>query len=309
MKPWERFTQPQQELSGPWSKFEKKREELPQLTPNTERKYSALEKAIYTGRAAAEGATLGLGDVLAGATNTIMSPLAKTINALKEGTPLTAQDFNPIKNFKEGRGDFVREQEDFKEAQPGLNFVGELGGGLVTGIGGVGKVAGAKMLGKLGKWGTAAATGAASGAGYGFGTGLTRDADELSLGQGVKEAVPGAFLGGAFGVAVPAAFSAGGKLLNMLGRKSRSFRKVAKAAGDDLQKSIDTQTPLLDMGNSKVAKLGKTAKRNNEKAGDLLDEFVERGYGKQGDKLHQIVSIYRLRAMKRPKASPPQKKP
>ena len=55
MKPWERFTQGTQEPSGPWGKFEKKREDLPQLTPNTDRKYSALEKAVYTGRAGAEG--------------------------------------------------------------------------------------------------------------------------------------------------------------------------------------------------------------------------------------------------------------
>ena len=249
--------------------------------------YSALKKAVYTGRAGAEGLLFGLGDVLAGATNTVMSPLAKTVNALKEGTPLSVQDFNPVKNFQEGRGDFVREQEEFKKEHPGLNTTGEVLGGLVTGIGGAGKVAGAKALGKLGKWGTAAATGAGSGALWGFGNGLTRGDQELSLTQGAKEALPGAFLGGAFGIAAPAAFGAVGKAANWLNRNNRAFRKVAQAAGDDLQKSIDTQTPLLDIGNSKVAKLGKTAKRNNEKAGDLLDEFVEQGYAGQGDKLRQ----------------------
>ena len=254
--------------------------------------YSALEKAVYTGRAGAEGLLFGLGDVLAGATNTVMSPLAKTVNALKEGTPLSPQDFNPVKNFKEGRGDFVREQEEFKKEHPGLNTLGELAGGLVTGIGGAGKVAGAKALGKLGKWGTAAATGAGSGALWGFGNGLTRDDEALSLAQGAKEALPGAFLGGAFGIAAPAALGAAGKAANWLNRNNRAFRKVAQAAGDDLQKSIDTQTPLLNIGNSKVAKLGKTAKRNSEKAGDLLDEFVEQGYAGQGDKLRQIVGKY-----------------
>lgn len=254
--------------------------------------YSALEKAVYTGRAGAEGLLFGLGDVLAGATNTVMSPLAKTVNALKEGTPLSVQDFNPVKNFQEGRGDFVREQEEFKKEHPWLNTTGEVLGGLVTGIGGAGKVAGAKALGKLGKWGTAAATGAGSGALWGFGNGLTRGDQELSLTQGAKEALPGAFLGGAFGIAAPAAFGAVGKAANWLNRNNRAFRKVAQAAGDDLQKSIDIQTPLLDIGNSKVAKLGKTAKRNNEKAGDLLDEFVEQGYAGQGDKLRQIVGKY-----------------
>ena len=292
MKPWEKFTQDKQASTGPWNKFGPKREDLPQISPNTDPQYSALEKAVYTGRAGAEGLLFGLGDVLAGTTNTVMSPLAKTVNALKEGTPLSMQDFNPVKNFKEGRGDFVREQEEFKKEHPGLNTTGEVLGGLVTGIGGAGKVAGAKALGKLGKWGTAAATGAGSGALWGFGNGLTRGDQELSLTQGAKEALPGAFLGGAFGIAAPAAFGAVGKAANWLNRNNRAFRKVAQAAGDDLQKSIDTETPLLDIGNSKVAKLGKTAKRNNEKAGDLLDEFVEQGYAGQGDKLRQIVGKY-----------------
>ena len=305
MKPWERFAKNEPAPQGPWTKFARPQTEMAPLSPNTDRKYSNLEKAMYTARAAAEGATLGLGDVVAGASNVLMNDLAAVTHggslaqrlksygkALYHTTPLGLKDLFTSDEFKQGRKDFVEEQKEFAEVHPGLHMTGELAGGLLTGIGGAGKMAGAKMLSKLGKWGTAAATGAASGAGYGFGAGLTRDADNLSLGQGVKEAVPGAFLGGAFGVAVPAVFSAGGKAVNWLGRSNRSFRKVAKAAGDDLQKSIDTQTPLLDIGNSKVAKLGKTAKRNNEKAGELLDDFVEQGYSAQGDKLHDIVSKY-----------------
>nr|DAG85125.1 MAG TPA: Large polyvalent protein-associated domain 3 [Caudoviricetes sp.] len=305
MKPWERFVQSTPAQQGPWTKFASPHTEIAPLAPNTDKKYTGLEKAKYALRAAGEGATLGLGDVVAGASNVLMNDLAGVTHggslaerlksygkALYHTTPLGLKDLFSSEDFKQGRKDFVEEQEDFAKAHPALNVTGELAGGLVTGIGGAGKLAGAKMLSRLGKWGTAAATGAASGAGYGFGAGLTRDADELSMGQGVKEALPGAFLGGAFGVAVPGVFGAGSKAANWLGRSNRTFRKVSKAAGDDLQKSIDTQTPLLDIGNSKVAKMGKTAKRNNEKAGDLLDAFVEQGYGKQGDKLHGIVSKY-----------------
>ena len=305
MKPWERFAQSMPAQQGPWTKFASPQTEIAPLAPNTDKKYTGMEKAKYALRAAGEGATLGLGDVVAGASNVLMNDLAGITHgdslaerlksygkALYHTTPLGLKDLFSSEEFKQGRKDFVQEQEEFKKEHPALNTAGELLGGLVTGIGGAGKMAGAKMLGKLGKWGTAAAAGAASGAGYGFGTGLTREADELSLGQGVKEALPGAFLGGAFGLALPAVLGAGGKAANWLGRSNRTFRKVAKAAGDDLQKSIETQTPLLDIGNGKVAKLGKTAKRNSEKAGDLLDEFVEQGYGKQGDKLHGIVSKY-----------------
>lgn len=305
MKPWERFAQTPQEPAGPWTKFKPAQEELPQLSPNTGRKYTDLEKLKYTLRSAGEGTALGAGDIVAGATNVMMNDLAGVTHgqsladrlksygrALWHATPMGLAGLFKTDEFKQGRKDFVREQEEFKEAHPGLNLTGELAGGLVTGIGGAGKVSGAKMLGGLGKWGTAAATGAGSGAAYGFGTGLTRDEDTLDPVQGAKEGAQGAFLGGAFGLAAPAVFRSGGKLINMLGRNNRAYRKVAKAAGDDLQKSIDTQTPLLDIGNNKVAKLGKTAKRNSEKAGDLLDEFVDQGYGEQGDRLHGIVNKY-----------------
>lgn len=308
MKPWERFAQTPQEPAGPWTKFKPSAEEPAQLSPNTDRKYSDLEKVKYTLRAAGEGAALGTGDIVAGATNVLANDLARVthgqnlkerargaLNLLRHINPMDLMgqwDLYTSEDFKQGRKDFVQEQEEFKEHHPVLNTLGELGGGLITGIGGAAKTAGAKALQGLGKWSAAAATGAGSGAAYGFGTGLTRDADTLDPVQGAKEGAQGAFLGGAFGLAAPAVFRTGGKLVNMLGRNNRAYRKVAKAAGDDLQKSIDTQTPLLDIGNNKVAKLGKTAKRNSEKAGDLLDEFVEQGYGEQGDRLHGIVNQY-----------------
>ena len=305
MKPWERFAQTPQESAGPWAKFKPSAAEPAQLSPNTDRKYTDLEKAKYTLRAAGEGLALGAGDIAAGATNVLMNDLAGVTHgqslaerlknygrALWHTTPMGLAGLFKTDEFKQGRKDFVREQEEFKEAHPGLNLTGELAGGLITGIGGAAKTAGAKALQGLGKWGAAATTGAGSGAAYGFGTGLTRDANALDPVQGAKEGAQGAFLGGAFGLAAPAVFRTGGKLVNMLGRNNRAYRKVAKAAGNDLQKSIDTQTPLLDIGNNKVAKLGKTAKRNSEKAGDLLDEFVERGYGEQGDRLHGVVNKY-----------------
>ena len=168
------------------------------------RKYTGLEKAVYTGRAVAEGRLFGLGDVLAGATNTVMSPLAKTVNALKEGTPLSMQDFNPVKNFQEGRGDFVREQEEFKKFHPGLNTLGELAGGLLgAGLGGAAKsVAGKGLLRTAGQ---GAKEGAKWGGLFGAGQGLTDDADRLNpvgaLEGGMSGAVLGAPFGAAFGLA------------------------------------------------------------------------------------------------------------
>lgn len=297
MKPWEKFTQDKHAATGPWNKFGLKREDLPQISPNTDPQYSALEKAVYTGRAGAEGLLFGLGDVLAGATNTVMSPLAKTVNALKEGTPLSVQDFNPVKNFQEGRGDFVREQEEFKKVHPGLNAMGELAGGLLGGgLGGAAKsVAGKGLLRTAGQ---GAKEGAKWGGLFGAGQGLTDDADRLNpvgaLEGGIRGAVLGAPFGAAFGLAgagINKAAKTGKKWI--ANYKNKDYNTVAKAAGEDvLQKSIDTQTPLLDIGNSKVAQLAKDVKNNNVEASDLLTEFVEQGYAGQGDKLRQIVGKY-----------------
>lgn len=237
--------------------------------------YSAADKAKYTLRAAGEGLTLGLGDVAAGLTNTVMSPIAKTAAALTEGTPLTAADFNPVKNFKEGRGDFVREQKDFAKEHAALNTLGELGGGLITGIGGAAKTAGARALRGLGKWGTAAATGAGSGAAYGFGTGLTRDEDTLDPVQGAKEGAQGAFLGGIFGLAAPAAFNLGGRLANRLNKHRRAYRQLSKAAKGRLEESIESGVPLIDTADKKALRLIEGAYQADDEASEILSKYAD----------------------------------
>nr|DAG77176.1 MAG TPA: Large polyvalent protein-associated domain 3 [Caudoviricetes sp.] len=236
--------------------------------------YDALDKTKYTLRAAGEGMTFGLGDVVAGASNTLIAPLAKTIAALTEGTALHASDFNPLKNFKEGRGDFVREQQAFAKEHPGLNMAGELGGGLITGVGGAAKAAGAKALSGLGKWGTAAAMGAGSGGAYGFGTGLTHNADTLDWAQGAKEGTQGAFLGGIFGVGAPAVFGVGGRLVNRLNKHHRAYRQLSKAAKGKLEESIQNGVPLIDTADKKALRLIQGANLADDEASELLGQYA-----------------------------------
>lgn len=166
--------------------------------------YSALDKAKYIGRAGAEGLTFGLGDVVGGITNTLMAPIGKTVNHFVEGTPLTASDFNPVKNFKQGRKEFVEEQNAFKEEHPWLNAGGEAVGGLTTGVIGAGKA----MAGNAAKTGirgvlNGAKVGGFYGGAYGVGSGATENPDEISAMGAVKGFVPGALVGGAFGAAIP----------------------------------------------------------------------------------------------------------
>lgn len=277
------------------------------------RKYTGLEKAKYFMRDVVEEQTLGLGDVVAGASNVLMNDLAGVTHggslaerlksygkALYHTTPLGLKDLFSSEDFKQGRKDFVEEQEEFAEVHPGLSMAGKLAGGLLSA--GFGGAAGAakSVAGKgfLSAMGQGAKEGAKWGALFGAGHGLTEDAENLSPQGALRGTAFGAVAGAPFG----AAFGLAGAGINKAAKtgkkwianyKNKDYNTVAKAAGEDvLQKSIDTQTPLLDIGNSKVAQLAKDVKNNNVEASDLLTEFVEQGYAGQGDKLRQIVSKY-----------------
>ena len=112
--------------------------------------YSALDKAKYMLRAAGEGATLGLGDLVAGQADVLASDAAGITQAdnwkdrAKATTDLAVHALVPAASllsdrFNKGRNAFIREQQAFAQAHPVLNFTGEMGGGLVTGIVGAGK--------------------------------------------------------------------------------------------------------------------------------------------------------------------------
>ena len=199
--------------------------------------YSALDKAKYIGRAAGEGLTFGLGDIVGGITNTLVAPIGKTVNTIREGAPITTSDFNPIQNFKEGRGDFVREQQQFAQEHPVLNFGGELGGGLITGAVGAGK----KLITAAGKQGLKALAnegareGAKFGLAYGAGSGLTQDTEKLSVSNALKGGAEGLITGAALGAAVPVAVTGTGRgvqrFLGTKGYAQRAADEIFKEAG------------------------------------------------------------------------------
>lgn len=264
--------------------------------------YSKAEKAKYTTRAAVEGATMGLGDVLAGYTNAQAEDLAQITHGadwktrgkglanylLHLALPGTAPKTNA---FKQGRADFVNEQNDFKDTHPGLNLAGEIVGGLASGVGGAGKVAGAKALSGLGKYGVGAATGAGAGAAYGFGNGLTQDPDRLDPVQGLKGAAQGAVLGGVFGTAVPAVFAAGNKMAHVLNRNNRALKKVIQASGgeENLNRALQSRTPLLDRADENLMRLAEGAKLNNPKAAQIYRNYGEQRLGQQRSILEHTI--------------------
>ncbi len=252
-------------------------------TPVRSPEMGAMEKAEGVAGKMAEGLTFGLGDIVAGATNIPANIAAGNFK-------------NPVKLFKEGRRDFISSQNKFSKENPNLAMAAEVAGGLLTGVGGASKVAGAKALSKLGKVGQSVVTGAAGGAAYGAGSGLTADEDKLSLANALKQGAAGAAIGGGFGAATPFI----GRGANIALNKADDLRRaisgktalalIRKKGGQEaIDAAVRGNIPLLDIIPSRGANLGKIAKRANDEAADILDPFIERKYAAQGADLTRII--------------------
>lgn len=259
-------------------------------TQNANAPYSALDKAKYTLRAAGEGLTFGLGDLVAGATNVPANYLAGNFQ-------------NPVKLFKEGRRDFVNEQEQFAKEHPALNFGGEIGGGLITGLAGAGKklvATGAKQgLKQLAK--TGAKEGFKFGGLYGAGSGLTSDADKLSiknalLGAGTGS-LGGAVLGGALPIGV-AGLTAGNRVLGKgLNKITNYFNNktinTLKGANKGLvEHSIREGKPLLDIADQKVMDVAEGANLLNREAKQTFADYGKQRIEGQHPKLVETLGEY-----------------
>ena len=285
------------EKQARWAEIKRRGLDKEQPTQNS---YSAFDKAKYMGHAGAEGLMFGLGDVAAGATNTVMAPLAKTANAIREGTPLSAADFNPVANFRQGRGDFVREQQDFSDAHPYLNATGELAGALLTGLGGLGKRA-VQSAGKQGLKALAnegAREGAKFGMAYGAGSGLTQEEDKLSVPNALIGAGTGLAGGAVLGAAIPVGMSAvgkaGGKVGKITGKasnyfKNKDIRAVEKVAGADLAKSVQEGKPLIDFANEGTLDLALGTKQADPKAGQIYVNYARERLQGQRPTINQML--------------------
>lgn len=204
--------------------------------------YSTMDKAKYALRSAGEGATFGLGDVVAGYVGAQARNLAdythgKDLKTRAKGLGKLAFGIISPEDFKKERADFIKEQEDFAKHHGGLNFAGELAGGLVTGIAGAGKSlakkAGEQSLKQIAK--QSGKEGFKFGAAYGAGSGLTKDAEELRPIESAKDAVKGAIGGGIAGVLIPAgavgAKQGVEKFLGTQGYAKRAAKKIFEEAG------------------------------------------------------------------------------
>ena len=272
---------------------------------NAKDPYSALDKAKYATRSAIEGATFGLGDMVAGLTNIPANYLAGNFQ-------------NPVKLFKEGRKDFVNEQQSFEQEHPALNFGGEIVGGLLTGGAGAGRNVlktgvkqGIKQLAKTG-----AKEGAKFGAAYGAGSGLTSDADKLSVANALKGGAGGAVGGVILGAGLPLAIGGAGKVgqkginaINYL--KNKEINSIRKVAGEDLGKAIAEGRPLIDFANEGTLDLALGTKQADPKASQvyvnyarqrlqgqrpLINDLIDKNFSEKG--AHQLLDEINAETLK-----------
>lgn len=274
------------------------------------RQYSDTEKAKYVLRAFAEGPTLGTADIAAGATNVLMNDLAGVTHgqslgdrlksygrALWHATPMGLAGLFKTDEFKQGRKDFVKEQDEFKEHHPVLNTLGELAGGLASaGFGGAaGTVKAAAGTGLLRTAARGAKEGAKWGAAYGAGSGLTQYADSLDpLG-----ALEGAAAGAALGAPAGAAFGLAGAGLNKAlktGRKlaanyqNKDYNTVAKAATEqEINRSLMQRQALLDSAGEELMRQAERAKLKKPEAAQIFRDYGEERLGRQRSTLEHAI--------------------
>lgn len=245
--------------------------------------YSALDKAKYATRSAIEGATFGLGDMVAGLTNIPANYLAGNFQ-------------NPVKLFKEGRKDFVNEQNAFSEEHPALNFGGEIVGGLFTGGAGAGRNVlktgvkqGIKQLAKTG-----AKEGAKFGAAYGAGSGLTSDADKLSVANALLGAGTGGLGGAVLGAAIPLGISAVGKGASKIANyfPNKTINTLKGANKELVEQSIKEGKPLLDIADSQLMDVAEGANLLNREAKQTFADYGKARVEGQHPKLVEILGKY-----------------
>jgi len=207
------------------------------------------------------------------------------------------------KTVKDVRDDI----KQFRETNAPLALGLELGGGLLTGGLGAGRVAGSALgrniINKVGTTGFGGAVGATEGAIAGAGS-AEGDAGDIGLGI-----LSGATLGGAFGSALPSVINLGGKALNRgayaVGLKSddaiqkgadqKALQALnrAKLTPDDVQKSLDDavipDTMIADVGGEATRRLSRASANVSGDGADIATKALDERQLGLGDQIADDV--------------------
>lgn len=248
---------------------------------------------------------LSLGDSLAGGARAVGQGLSLGFGDELEAGLRTGFGFlgDYDKTVKDVRGNI----KDFREENPYGSLALELGGGLLTGVLGAGKVAGTKagqyILSKAGNTGLGATVGMGEGAIAGAGS---ADGD---LGDRAVGALAGGTLGGAFGATLPSVINLGGKALNRgayaVGLKSddaiqkgadqktlQAFNR-AKLTPDDVQRSLDDavipDTMIADVGGEATRRLSRASANVSGEGSDIATKALDERQLGLGDQIADDV--------------------
>ena len=248
---------------------------------------------------------LSLGDSIAGGARAVGQGLSLGFGDELEAGLRTGFGFlgDYDKTVKDVRGNI----KDFREENPYGSLALELGGGLLTGVLGAGKVAGTKagqyILSKAGNTGLGATVGMGEGAIAGAGS---ADGD---LGDRAVGALAGGTLGGAFGATLPSVINLGGKALNRgayaVGLKSddaiqkgadqktlQAFNR-AKLTPDDVQRSLDDavipDTMIADVGGEATRRLSRASANVSGEGSDIATKALDERQLGLGDQIADDV--------------------
>ena len=248
---------------------------------------------------------LSLGDSLAGGARAVGQGLSLGFGDELEAGLRTGFGFlgDYDKTVKDVRGNI----KDFREENPLTSLGLELGGGLLTGGLGAGRVAGTALgrniINKVGTTGFGGAVGATEGAIAGAGSA------EGDLGDRAVGALAGGTLGGAFGATLPSVINLGSKALNRgayaVGLKSddavqkgadqkalQAFNR-AKLTPDDVQKSLDDavipDTMIADVGGEATRRLSRTSANVSGDGADIATKALDERQLGLGDQIADDV--------------------
>ena len=248
---------------------------------------------------------LSLGDSLAGGARAVGQGLSLGFGDELEAGLRTGFGFlgDYDKTVKDVRGNI----KDFREENPLTSLGLELGGGLLTGGLGAGRVAGTALgrniINKVGTTGFGGAVGATEGAIAGAGSA------EGDLGDRAVGALAGGTLGGAFGATLPSVINLGSKALNRgayaVGLKSddavqkgadqkalQAFNR-AKLTPDDVQKSLDDavipDTMIADVGGEATRRLSRASANVSGDGADIATKALDERQLGLGDQIADDV--------------------
>ena len=248
---------------------------------------------------------LSLGDSLAGGARAVGQGLSFGFGDELEAGLRTGFGFlgDYDKTVKDVRGNI----KDFREENPATALGLELGGGLLTGGLGAGRVAGTALgrniINKVGTTGFGGAVGATEGAIAGAGSA------NGDLGDRAVGALAGGTLGGAFGATLPSVINLGGKALNRgayaVGLKSddaiqkgadqktlQAFNR-AKLTPDDVQRSLDDavipDTMIADVGGEATRRLSRASANVSGEGSDIATKALDERQLGLGDQIADDV--------------------